>query len=112
VSDFRLMDRRPTQRPHIQSPAELKAYIAGRIASREKYNEQEADRLAAERLAWRRSGARRQRVLFGLLCVVVLGAVVGSVYLMHTEGRLVSGLCTTAVLMGAALWYADREGRE
>lgn len=85
MKGLRLVDHNP-QRPHIQSPAELQAYIKGRLAARERYNEQERERQEAERAAWRDAGARRQRRrqnirdFFLVLAYVVL--VVGAVILL------------------------------
>jgi hypothetical protein len=100
VSDFRLIDKRPTQRPHIQSNAELQAYLAGRLAARGKFLDQERERREAERAAWRRGNASRRRFWFWVV-----------VYLMTTAGKAGLGLVLSLALAGAALFLSFREAR-
>jgi anti-sigma-K factor RskA len=85
--NLRLVDRNP-QRPHIQSPAELQAYVRGRLDARARYNEQESERRDAEQALWRKKAhARRQNVQFAVFVVAYLALVAGCVYLLFPWPR-------------------------
>lgn len=111
MSDLRLIDRRPTQRPHIQSPAELQAYVKGRLDARARYNENETVRRAAEQAAWRKAQATRRRFLFWVVVVSALLTAAGNVYLMETAGKAGVGLVLSLALMGVATYLSFREER-
>jgi anti-sigma factor RsiW len=70
----------------LKTPAELDAYVKGRLDARARYNEQEIERRAAEQAAWRKAEAeksdRRTTGLYALFVIAYVALVYGAVFLL------------------------------
>ena len=109
MSGLRLVDR--GNRPHIQSQAELAAYIKGRLDARAKYTEQESERRHAEMAAWRRSQIGRRRFWTRVVGVSLLIAATGTVWLLRTETQAALGLVLALSLASVATYLSWRGER-
>lgn len=100
---MKLVDR---GQPRRLTGQEIQQLTERRVAVRMAWTEEERRRLAEERAVWRRSGARRRRFWFGVLCVGAVGATAALVWSVKTETQAILALAGAVVMVIVSIRYA------
>lgn len=103
TTTMKLVDRGQPRRLTGQDILEL---TERRVTARAAWRVEEQRRLAEERAVWRRSGARRRRFWYGVVCVGAVGATAALVWSIKTETQAILALAGAVVLVIASIRYA------